>query len=387
MIDRTHPTEHPRVVVCGTSFGRVYLQGVHQDPSLELAGVLSRGSAASRGYAADYGVPSYTAVDQLPDDVDIACVVVRAGVAGGAGGELSQQLLRRGIHVLQEHLLHPDELSACLRTAREHQVGYRLNAFYPHLGPVRRFLAAAAALRQRQRPLFVDAVAGGQVLYPLLDMIGRAVGGLRPWRFAAPQPLPAELAALTGAAGPYTHVPGVIGEVPLWLRVQHQIHPADPDNHALLLHRLAIGFEGGILTLADTHGPVLWSPRMHSERDPTGRLIMAGPGTERLAVPSTEPLGPATAPTFRDVFGSLWPAAVGTALAELRADLTDPVRAVAAGQWALSVTSLWHDLNTRLGPPELIEPPTPEVLPRPDPDERETIVDQTPIVVTDGAAA
>lgn len=354
------PTTSPRVIVCGTSFGRVYLRAVHEDPSLALAGVLSKGSAASQGYADSYGVPCYRDPSELPGDIDIACVVVRAGVAGGSGAELSQRLLAKGIHVLQEHLLHPDELAACLRTARQHGVRYRLNAFYPHVAAVRRFLTAAEILRRRQQPLFVDAVAGAQVLYPLIDVIGRAVGGLRPWRWGEATPPPADLDALAHHPGPYTHLHGVIGGVPLSLRVQNQIHPADPDNHALLLHRLSVAFEAGVLTLADTHGPVLWSPRMHSGRDETGRLIMEGPGTERLEVAGTEPLGEAAAPTFREVFDHVWPDAVQVALRELRADVADAQRSTAAGQWALTVTDIWHDITGGLGQPDLIHPGTPE---------------------------
>ena len=352
----------PRVVVCGTSFGRVYLRAVHADPTVELAGVLSKGSTASQQYAAAYGVPCYQDPGELPDDIDIACVAVRAGVAGGSGAELSQRLMARGIHVLQEHLLHPGELAACLSTAQQHGVRYRLNAFYPHVDAVRRFLAAAEILRRRQRPLFVDAVAGVQVLYPLVDVIGCAVGSLRPWRFTEAAPPPPALAALAHSPGPYTHLHGVIGATPVSLRVQNQIHPADADNHALLLHRLSLAFEAGVLTLADTHGPVLWSPRMHSERDDTGRLIMEGPGTERLEVPGTEPLGEGTGPTFRHVFDTVWPDAVRTALGELRADIADKGRSTAAGQWALTVTGIWHDLTARLGQPELIHPSTPEPL-------------------------
>ncbi|MBF6454658.1 Gfo/Idh/MocA family oxidoreductase [Nocardia cyriacigeorgica] len=356
----------PRIVVCGTAFGRVYLRAVHDDPEVELAGVVSRGSAASAGYAKYYGVPHFTSVDELPDDIDIACVAVRAGAAGGDGAELAQRLLSRGIHVLQEHLLHPDELTACLRTAREHGVRYRLNAFYPHLPPVRLFLAAAAILRERGRPLHVDAAAGSQVVYSLLDIIGRAVGGLRPWTIADPAPLPADIAALAGTRPPYTPVRAVIGGVPVSLRVQNQIHPGDPDNHALLLHRLAIAFEGGVLSLADTHGPVLWSPRLHTGRDATGRLIMGGPGTERLDVPSTEILGPAETPTFRAVFDEVWPGSVRFALGELRADIADPGRSTAAAQWAVTVTALWQRLTTALGPPELIRPPDPVPVPLPE---------------------
>ncbi|WP_048833315.1 Gfo/Idh/MocA family oxidoreductase [Nocardia cyriacigeorgica] len=356
----------PKVVVCGTAFGRVYLRAVHDDPDVELAGVVSRGSAASAEYAKIYGVPHYTGVDKLPDDIDIACVAVRAGAAGGDGAKLAQRLLSRGIHVLQEHLLHPDELTDCLRTAREHGVHYRLNAFYPHLPPVRLFLAAADILREHARPLHVDAVAGGQVVYSLLDMIGRAVGGLRPWSIADPAPLPADIAALAHSSPPYTHLHAVIGGVPVSLRVQNQIHPGDPDNHALLLHRLAIAFDGGVLSLADTHGPVLWSPRLHTGRDATGRLVMGGPGTERLDVPSTEILGPAAAPTFRTIFDQVWPGSVREALGELRADIADPHRSTAAAQWAVTVTALWQRLTTALGPPELIRPPEPEPVALPE---------------------
>ncbi|GAA1464319.1 Gfo/Idh/MocA family oxidoreductase [Nocardiopsis exhalans] len=362
----TTQPDRPRTVVCGTSFGRVYLQAVHEAPDLELSGILSRGSTASHDLADSYGVPSYTDVDELPDDTDIACVVVRASVAGGAGSELSRRLLGRGVHVLQEHLLHPEELVACLRASHESKARFRVNAFYPHLAAVRRFLDAARLLRERQRPLFVDAAAGGQVLYPLIDVMGRTLGGFRPWRFADPDPVPADLEALSDTAAPYTHLHGVVGGTPVSLRVQNQIAPSDPDNHALLLHRLSVAFEGGVLTLADTHGPVLWSPRMHSERDGTGRLIMAGPGTERLAVPSTEPLGPASGPAYHDVFDQEWPGAVRTALGELRADADDSVRAAAADQWALTVTDVWHDVSGRIGPPVLLDPPTPEPVPLPD---------------------
>ncbi|WP_324188700.1 Gfo/Idh/MocA family oxidoreductase [Nocardia flavorosea] len=356
----------PKVVVCGTSFGRVYLHAVHEDPQVELAGIVSRGSATSRAYAESYGVPHYSDVEQLPGDIDIACVAVRAGAAGGDGAKLSQQLLSRGIHVLQEHLLHPDELTDCLRTAREHGVCYRLNAFYPHLPPIALFLEAAETLRERQRPLHVDAVAGGQVVYPLLDIVGRAVGRLRPWAFGEPAPLPPELDALADSPMPYTHLAAVIGGVPVSLRVQNQIHPADPDNHALLLHRIAIAFEGGVLSLADTHGPVLWSPRLHTDRDPTGRLVMAGPGTERLNVPSTETLEPAVVPTFRTVFDELWPGSITSALGELRADIADPRRSIGAGQWAMTVTTLWQRLTTVLGQPELIRPDTPAPIALPE---------------------
>jgi pyochelin biosynthesis protein PchG len=343
-----------RTVVCGTVFGRFYLDALRASSlDFELAGVLANGSARSRACADEYGVPYYTRVGQLADDVDAACVVVRAAVAGGPGGELVRALLARGVHVLQEQPAHPDEVADCLRSARTHGVQYQLNSFYPHLEPVRRFLASARALRELGSCRYVDGVCSSQVLLPLLDILGRALGGLGPWGFADPTPV-GEVRAATGVPVPFRLVHGVLAAVPLTLRVQNQLDPSDPDNHAHLLHRVTLGTDAGTLTLADTHGPVLWSPRLHVERDRDGRLALKGPGTEHLDQPTTTVLGAQQPRPFRQAFAALWPAGVRHALAELRASVLDKGKQGPRGQYDLTVSRMWLDLTTRLGRPELI---------------------------------
>lgn len=345
-----------RAVVCGTSFGRFYLRALSQNPRLELAGILSTGSKASARLARELDVPHYTAINALPRSIDLACVVVRAGVSGGAGAEVACALLDRGTDVLQEHPLHPAELADCLRHARAAGTRYAVNSFYPHVRPVACFLHAAALLRRHQPPVFIDGLCGAQVLYPLLDVAARAAGQLRP-----------SVLRRTGAAvaGPYTSLVGEIGGIPAMLRVQNQIHPADADNHALLLHRLTVGFESGILALADTHGPVLWSPRLHTHRDATHRLVLQGPGTERLDVASSELLPGTTPSTFREIFNHLWPEAVNLAVDEFVASRDDITLARRAAQWTTGLAAFWQQVSAELGSPELITPDAPPELPLP----------------------
>ncbi|MFD9735276.1 Gfo/Idh/MocA family oxidoreductase [Umezawaea sp. NPDC059074] len=343
-----------RVVVAGTAFGRIYLDAVARDPDLTLAGVVARGGDYSRATAERYGVPLFTSADEVPEDVDVACVVVRSGALGGPGTDLALAFLRRGIPVLQEHPVHADEIAVCLRAARAGNAAYAVHTLYPSLRPVRRFLAAVDVLRRNGKLDFVDAACNSQVAYPLLDVLGRVAGGLRPWEFGE---------ATTAPGQPFSTLHAVVGGVPVTLRVQNQVHPEDADNHSFLLHRIAVGCEGGVLTLADTHGPVLWNPRLHSPRDDTGRLVMAGPGTERLAVPSTVVLGDEPPGTYHAVFADLWPDAVATALHDLRRDVAEPGRRMRAGQWALGVSRAWSDLTARLGMPELVRPPVPHEIP------------------------
>ncbi|WP_437982002.1 Gfo/Idh/MocA family oxidoreductase [Sorangium sp. So ce117] len=351
-----------RVVVAGTAFGRIYLDAVASaQESFTLAGVLGRGSEFSRKCAERYGAPLYTRVEDIPGDIDIVCVVVRSGATGGPGSDLARTLLERGIHVLQEHPVHAAEITACLKAAKRGGAAYAVNTLYPNVRPIRQFLAAAEYIRKRQRIQFIDAACNSQVAYPLLDVIGRAAGDLRPWSFSecAPRggrPSPAE-------GQPFQSLSATLGGVPVTLRVQNQVHPEDPDNHSLLMHRISLGCDAGVLTLADTHGPVLWNPRMHSPRDPTGRLIMSGPGTDRLAVESTLILGDQHTRSYHDVFARTWPDAVVVALHDLCGDIADPPRRIRSGQWALGVSLAWRDLTERIGMPELIRPETPEPLP------------------------
>ena len=345
-----------RVIVAGTAFGRIYLQALARaHERYELVGILSRGNAYSQACADHYGVPLVDAVEHLPNAVDIACVVVRSGATGGAGSELAQQLLRRGIHVLQEHPVHHREIAACMQAARQGQAAYAVNTLYPNILAIRRFLAVAAYLREQQGLAYIDATCNSQVAYPLLDILGRLAGGLRPWAFAAP-------AASVGAQ-PFTRLNASFNGVPISLRVQNQVHPQDPDNHSFLLHRLEVGCEAGVLSLCDTHGPVLWNPRLHAPRDSTDRLIMAGEGSERLAGPSMVVLDPQMPASYHQVFSELWPDAVSVALDALCDDINEPARRLRSGVWATEVSMAWREMNSLIGMPELIEPPIPRALP------------------------
>ncbi|MEV0396793.1 Gfo/Idh/MocA family oxidoreductase [Polymorphospora rubra] len=355
-------TRRLRFVVCGTTFGRVHLAALRDRPQWgELVGILARGSARSVVCAQEYGVPLYTSVDELPDTVDAACVAVRAGVAGGTGSELAASLLARGIHVLQEHPVHHDELADCLRLARRNQVLYRLNDHYPQLAPVRAFLRAAAVLRRHGPPRYVEASTAIQVAFALVDILSRALPAMRPWAVAQPAGWPEPMRGLLDAAPPLRGVDAVLGGVPVGIRVHNQLDPHDPDNHAHLMHRISVTTDAGTLTLADTHGPVLWSPRLHvtgagaagDGGDVGGDPGLAGPST--VVLPGTEPT------SYADVLRTAWPAAMARTMAEFAAAVTageDPMR---LGQSHLTVCRVWQELTGRLGQPDLISgsPPPP----------------------------
>jgi thiazolinyl imide reductase len=342
-----------RAVVCGTIFGQVYLEAFRRpDAPLPLAGVLARGSERSRLCAGRLGVPLYTSPAELPDDVAVACVVVRSGLLGGRGTELALSLMDRKIHVLQEHPLHHDELAQCLRSARRNGVVHHLNSFYVHLDPVRRFVGAARELLRRRPPLFIEAACGFQVAYALLDILGAVLGGVRPWQLTA-----------TTAGGPFRMLEGRIAGVPVTLRIQNQLDPADPDNFAHLMHRIQIGTEAGTLLLTDTHGPTLWleRPRFPREvRQDAAAPHFAQETSREDAVASVVTEAPPVG--YAEAFHTLWPAGVARALAGLRRAIEDREEPSRHGQYHLALCQLWQDITSRLGPPELVRAGEPSRL-------------------------
>jgi pyochelin biosynthetic protein PchG len=341
----------PKVVVCGTRFGRVYLSAF-RDPELpfELAGVLARGGERSKKCADYYDVPLYTELDQLPGDIDIACVVVSGSINGGPGARLSQQLMERGLHVLQEHQLDEAELAGCLRVAKKTGRGYHLNTLYPHIEPVRRFIAAAREALRRKPLLYIEASASFPVTYSLLDIIGQAVGKIRPWRFQPAAVFPTQQRAATALDVPFRTIEGVLAGVPCTLRIQHQMDAGDPENHGHLFHRITLGTEGGALMLVNTHGPVLWSPRPRLPAELDDTVVPEQATSDYLRLPSTVPIGPAEAPHYTDIMSTMWPAGVGRALAGLHSGVADTAR---LGQYHLSITKLFRDVVDHMGPLDL----------------------------------
>ena len=123
-----------RVLLCGVIFGQVYLKGVLNNNDYQLCGILSTGSEYSRKIAAKYQVSLYTKIDEVSsDNFDLALVVIRSGIVGGEGNKVTQQLLNKGISVIQEQPVHSEEAIENYKIALKNNIFYKVNTFYPYL--------------------------------------------------------------------------------------------------------------------------------------------------------------------------------------------------------------------------------------------------------------
>lgn len=367
------------VVVCGTRFGEHYLAALTcaehlwsvrpaQLPRYRLAGIVARGSARSRALAAKLAVPLYTDVAQLPSNIDIACVVVRSAIVGGDGSSLARSLLSKGIHVLQEHPVHPTDIVRLRALAAQQGKRYHVNTFYPHLPAGKRFIDYARRSASERPPAFIEITTSLQLLYSSLDIVCRALGKSTP--FACSEPLAMQGALADYAAPwPFRAIQGLIGGVPFSLNLQTWLDPHDPDHHSLVMHKIAIGGPEGNVLLANSYGPVVWSHPIYApdyERDDaqSSYLLVADQFAESRfnRQPTATIFGKPHGPSLTEAAAHDFPLAIHAALDELIQD-DAPVH---QDQWWQAHGAAWLGIMRAVGPAKMTScsPPPP---PYPDP--------------------
>lgn len=333
-----------KVLVCGVGFGQFYLKAFEQlKEKYVIVGILSNGSKRSKEYADNYKVPLFTDINQIYRiEVDIACVVIKSTVVGGTGSEIVQTLLCHGIDVIQEHPVHLEELIHNIKLSKQHKCRYMLNTFYPNLKKIDEFIKIVHILRGICDIQYIHADCSVHVLFPLVDILGRAMGGLRPWKFKV-------LEKATDTI-PFSVVSGNINNIPVSINVQNQVEPYNPENNILLLHAIEIFTNNGKLSLSGTNGVIVWEPCMNKTIDKQGTFRIDVEDVF-LDLSTYEIMGEQQEISFREMFEKEWPLSIKKSL-ETFEDSYEKLNYEM--QYVIVATQVWQALGKELGNAQLI---------------------------------
>ncbi|PHM50077.1 Gfo/Idh/MocA family oxidoreductase [Xenorhabdus miraniensis] len=246
-----------RVLIVGSKFGELYLNAFLQPRTgLELAGILAQGSPRSQQLARDFNVPLFRSLDELPNDIDIACVVIRAEVIGGKGDQLTQALLARGISVIQEHPLDAEAIKRHQSVANKHDAMFWVNSFYSQCHAGRSWLHAAQQINQlsQQRPVSGYLTTSRQLLFSALDLLLQACH--------CPEQM--EIVYMGQRSNAFHCFELSTADTTITLNVQSYLDPRDPDMHNLVMHKMTLIWPAGYLTQEASYGPVVWTPVLHA---------------------------------------------------------------------------------------------------------------------------
>lgn len=252
-----------KIAVCGTHYGSMYLWAIAAAPQeFQLVGIVAKGSDRSIASANRYQVPLYDTVEELPGDVDVACIAI-----GGAGPEMARKLLARGVHVLSEHPISPNDVQRCLEVARASGSCFNVNAHWADLANPRAFIHACRASLAQCAPVYLSGMATPRSLFSLIDIVGRVFRTLRPFRLQR-----------AWSADPFSFVHATIGSTPFHLQVQSFVGPHDDGTDGLVGHQLAVFLSGRSFTLSHPNGPVVHSLTRPLREDEEFSWRQIGPG-------------------------------------------------------------------------------------------------------------
>lgn len=333
-----------RTIVCGSTFGQFYieaLKNLHEE--FEIVGLLANGSNRSQKCARYYGIDLYKNIDEIPKDIDLACIVLRSGVLGGKGSYISMKLLEKGINVIQEQPIHNKDMVNCFRMASEKNVVFKTGDLYVHLPTVRQFIKCSKAMKNIQKPMYIDGAFASQVSYPMIHILMETLPSIRQLK----------INEVNKNGGPFQVMTGKIGDIPFIFRVHNEVNPDDPDNYMHLLHRIEIGCEGGSLALTDTHGPLVWHPRLHVPKNSITVKDFSNMEFQELFENSTEVLGNYHKQSYSEILTKEWPKAIGKDLIDMRNLILNKSDRNVNAQRELLCSSQWHIITEKLGYPEL----------------------------------
>ena len=253
------------VLLCGTQYGRVYLPAIYEQPGIELAGILARGSVRSVRLAEQAGVPLFHEVNELDEPIDMACVAVGEEIGLG----MALKLLQKKIPVLIEHPISVTGCQQLLQAATEAGVPCHINGHFADLPPAVDFVKAATRLNAAYRPLVVTGSANPRTLYSWLDMLMRAFGSgeLKNLNLQTP-----------GNAQDYSVCTFQLNEMPVSLTLQNWIGAEDDSKDAPLGHQFSVTYPIGNLQLTGTYGQCIWNPLVAAVADRSIPCSFTGPG-------------------------------------------------------------------------------------------------------------
>lgn len=249
-----------KVLIVGSRFGEVYLNAFfeHQE-GLTLAGILSTGSVSSQHLAHDFAVPLYTDIEQVPADIDIVCIIVRSTVVGGAGTHLAKHFLQRGCHVIQEHPVHPDDISALQHLALQQGVHYWVNSFYPYTAAGQCWIQNVRLLREQllqRSPVLYHMYTSRQLLYSSLALF-----------LLSTRAIDIHVSVLPSADQNFNMVLLKWQSETAIIFLQSTLDQQQPDLHSFIMHKQIIVWPDGTLCLESSYGAITWQPTFYFEHN------------------------------------------------------------------------------------------------------------------------
>ncbi len=328
-----------KAIVCGTTFGQIYLDALSRSKDFALAGILSGDSERSELTAQKYNTVLYKNIDELPDDIQVAFVVIRSSCLGGVGTDIARGLLERGVNVMQEHPVHYKDIEELAKIAHKNKKIYLVGNLYKHSKHVHEFIKCTKKLNDVNELLYIKAAFSSQMSYSAMEIMLNAL----------PAGVGLELQETMDCGG-FKILNGTLRGVPFTFEIHHEINPKDPNNNMNFMHEIEFVYAAGRLMLSNTFGPLLWFPKMNTQLS----YAIDRNYPEHMLEDSGIVIG-SYGDAFNDILDDIWPEAVLKDM-EIMANTLQNRGAFGKNlQKEITVAKLWNEITSAIGYARIVD--------------------------------
>lgn len=228
-----------KTILCGTGYGAVYLPLLAGLPEFEFKGIFSRGSERSQQFAQRLAVPSYTTIDSLPRDVELAIIAID----GERGVELAEHFLMHQSNVLIEHPVSPESYLHLSSLAREYSQILFVNSHFRYTTAIAKYIELIKG--ESSAPNSVVVSASSRTLFSTLDVVFDCFG------------LPQAVQPLSQTTEGYQQWLIQTEQCPVLLNYQSWQGDDDTGDDVCMGHGIQAFYAQKSLQLANSWGPVI----------------------------------------------------------------------------------------------------------------------------------
>ncbi|MGH2129313.1 Gfo/Idh/MocA family oxidoreductase [Enterococcus faecalis] len=252
MIDNKH-----RILICGANFGEIYVSSLYNSNKVDLVGIFAQGGQNSERVSKKYRIPIYTKFEDLPEDIDLAYVIVKTSLGGGQGYDIAKQLLTKGIAVIIEQPIHYNEYVELVREAKKNNTYVSTSNFYKYIDDTGIFLKCLnEIIKNGEKVEYININCGNQFIPPVVQILQEIVGSFKNY----------SIKGNIVAKNIFDVIQLTIGDINCTISVHNESDALDIDNNFQLFYKIQVGFSSGTIELADPSGPIMWLNRFYIQK-------------------------------------------------------------------------------------------------------------------------
>lgn len=326
-----------KLLICGIGFGNFYLRALlNLKEDFEIAGILSRGSKESKEYAKKYNIDLYESIEQLPVDIDIACVAIKTEVMGGEGEKIAIELMKRKINVILEQPIHYKNLLECFKVAQNNGVVFSVGDLYLYLENVRKLLLFTKPLQEEI--MEIDIECSARMLFPVFHILVNILPFV--------QPICVEYSTRNDNVNQI--ILGKLGKTSFVFKINNEIEKNNPDSYMRMFFSIEVIFKQGKIVLCDAHGPLIYYPSFYLPFDKKNAIKIQN-DFNNIPIENNIYVGSEEIYPYGTIFNELWPCAIKDNILDFCKIIAMRKRYLETCQKTLLCAQCWKELSKYLG--------------------------------------